>query len=82
MAGDFRANEQPMLTNMHNLWVREHNRIAEELRIVNPRWDDEKLFQEARRINIAEWQHIIFNEWLPITLGKTYMKAWKLFPLT
>merc|ERR1712192_292250 len=58
VAGDFRANEQPMLTNMHNLWVREHNRI-----------------EEARRINIAEWQHIIFNEWLPITLGTTYMKA-------
>merc|ERR1719341_2314748 len=81
-AGDLRANEQPMLTNMHNLWVREHNRIAKELRIVKPRWRDEKLFQEARRINIAEWQHIIFNEWLPITLGTNYMKIWNLLPLT
>ena len=82
VAGDLRANEQPMLTNMHNLWVREHNRIAEELRIVNPGWKDEKVFQETRRINTAEWQHIIFNEWLPILLGTKYMKTWKLLPLT
>ena len=40
VAGDFRANEQPMLTNMHNLWVTNHNRVAKELRIVNPRWRD------------------------------------------
>ena len=82
VAGDFRANEQPMLTNMHNLWVRNHNRVAKELRIVNPRWRDEKVFQEARRINIAQWQHIIFNEWLPILLGTSYMKTWNLLPLT
>ena len=75
-------NEQPMLTNMHNLWVREHNKIAQELRVVNPRWKNEKLFQEARRITIAEWQHIVFNEWLPILLGTDYMKAWDLLPLT
>ena len=82
MAGDFRVNEQPMLTNMHNLWVREHNRIAIKLRKVNPRWRNEKVFQEARRIVVAEWQHIIYNEWLPILVGSKFMNTWGLFPLS
>ena len=79
-AGDFRVNEQPGLSTMHTIWVREHNRIAGELGSMNTHWDGEKVFQETRRIVIAQWQHIIYNEWLPVLLGAEYMKTFNLLP--
>ena len=56
LAGDNRVNEQPGLTVYHTVWVREHNRLARHLAYLNPHWDDERLYQEARWIVIAEIQ--------------------------
>ena len=64
-----RVNEQVELTAIHTLWMREHNRVALRLHSINPQWDDERLFQESRRIVIAELQHIAYNEFLPVLLG-------------
>lgn len=74
-AGDDRANFEPSLAVLHTLWHREHNRIAEKLRELNPLWSDEIIYQETRRIVIAEIQHITYNEWLPIVVGRDYVEA-------
>ncbi len=54
---------------MHLIWLREHNRIAELLSKLVPGQTDEYYYQHARRIVIAEMQHIIYNEYLPIMIG-------------
>ncbi|XP_015434443.1 PREDICTED: peroxidase-like [Dufourea novaeangliae] len=74
-SGDHRVNANPQLAAIHTVWHREHNRIADKLGELNPNWSDETLYQEARRIVIAEIQHITYKEWMPILLGKRYTRA-------
>lgn len=80
-AGDNRVNQHPLLTLMHTLWVRNHNVHALKLKQVNPAWSDEKLFQEARRLTIAELQHITYSEYLPVILGSILSSYYSLMPL-
>lgn len=68
-AGDERVNENTLLVVIQTVWLREHNRVAKVLSQQHPSWDDERLFQEARRICIGEYQHILYTEWLPTIVG-------------
>ncbi|XP_063586936.1 uncharacterized protein LOC134764285 [Penaeus indicus] len=77
-AGDNRVNEQLVLAVVHTMMMREHNRIAIELYRYNPHWDDETLFQESRKIVAASIQHITYNEFLPMVLGKEVMHKYGL----
>ncbi|KAF0310238.1 Chorion peroxidase [Amphibalanus amphitrite] len=80
-AGDTRVNEQSLLAVTHTIWMREHNRIARALQARHSRWGDEQLYQEARRVLVAEWQHILYNEWLPVLIGFKYAEDHGLLPL-
>ena len=68
-AGDGRVNQQPLLVTLQTIWLREHNRVAQRLAQLMPDRDDEFLFQEARRIVVAEMQHITYTEYLPVIIG-------------
>ena len=69
LCGEVRCNEQFSLTVMHTVWVREHNLCAQNLARINPFWDDERLYQECRRIIGALIQKITYEDYLPKVLG-------------
>ena len=64
LAGDVRSNEQIGLTILHNLFLREHNRLANDLKQLNNNWTGNRIYHEARNIMIAKMQHITYNHWL------------------
>uniref|UniRef100_F6W3T9 Thyroid peroxidase n=1 Tax=Xenopus tropicalis TaxID=8364 RepID=F6W3T9_XENTR len=69
-AGEGRANEVITLAAVHTLWLREHNRIAKALKKLNPHWNSETTYQEARKIVGALHQIITFRDYMPKILGK------------
>lgn len=69
LVGDIRGNENVVLTSLHTLFVREHNRIAGLLQLMAPDSSDEEIFQLARKIIQAQLQRITYEEFLPALLG-------------
>lgn len=65
-----RCREKGAVGALHTLLLQEHNRIAQELARFNPSWADTTLFLEARRALTAQIQHITYNEFLPVVLGR------------
>lgn len=76
LAGDIRCNEQLGLIAIHTLFVREHNYWADRLASENPGWDDDAIYQAARKIVGAEVQIITYEEFLPALLGAYNLPAY------
>jgi len=70
LAGDIRVNENVELISMQTLFLREHNRLADQFAKADPKLTDEQIYQQARRIVVAELQVITYNEFIPALLGK------------
>ena len=67
---DARGDVHAGFTLLHTVFLRNHNRLAKELRQQNPGWNDENLYQEARKINGALLQHITYTQYLDTLLGE------------
>ena len=72
VAGDPRINDQFGLLSYHHLWALNHNYWANKLAQQNPSKSDEELFHLARQYNVAEFQSIAYNQFLPLLLGDVY----------
>eukprot|EP00737_Agarophyton_chilense_P001238 gb/GEZJ01001382.1/.p1 GENE.gb/GEZJ01001382.1/~~gb/GEZJ01001382.1/.p1 ORF type:complete len:657 (+),score=79.72 gb/GEZJ01001382.1/:338-2308(+) len=70
IAGDARVNEHPVLTTIHTIFLREHNNICSRLEEALPNMEPERMYEAARAVNIAQYQKVIYEEWLPAILGR------------
>ena len=69
-AGDPRAAENPSLTALQTLFVREHNWQVERLAAADPSLDGDALYERARAVVAAEIARITYDEFLPALLGE------------
>ena len=72
IAGDVRVSEHAFLASQHTVWVREHNRLCEEVNM-DPSHDDmseDAKFNLVRNVVIAKFQQVVLTEFLP-ALGIT-----------
>jgi hypothetical protein len=77
LGGDVRSNENVELTAIQTLFLREHNRQAASIAANNRSLSDEQIYQQARRVVIAELQAITYNEFLPALLGRGAMPGYR-----
>ncbi len=71
VAGDVRANENVLLTSLHTVFAREHNRLVDRIAVQQPELGAEQQYQLARKIVGAEMQIITYREFLPALMGPT-----------
>ena len=76
VAGDIRANEQLGLTAMHTLFVREHNRVADQIHKHSSRLSDDVIYEAARAWVGALIQVITYKEFLPVLLGPNALEPY------
>jgi len=69
VAGDVRAQENPDLTALQVLFVREHNFQVDQLHKEHPNWSGDMLYETAKAITTAEMVNITYSEFLPHLLG-------------
>jgi prostaglandin-endoperoxide synthase 2 len=65
-AGLERGNSTIFYSALNTIFLREHNRLCKELAAAHPEWndDDDRLFETARNINIAQLLKIIVEDYI------------------
>jgi len=64
-----RGNSSIGYVAISTIFMREHNRLAAGLKARNPGWNDERLFQTARNINIVILMKLVVEDYINHILG-------------
>lgn len=62
--GGDRANTSPFTAALNTLFLREHNRLCAVLEEAWPDWDDARVFETARNVNIAQLIRVVVEEYV------------------
>ncbi|SFE21270.1 peroxidase family protein [Nitrosomonas sp. Nm166] len=65
-----RGNSSVGYVAISTLFMREHNRICDQLKLENPTWDDERLFQTARMINTVILLKLVIEDYINHISGR------------
>ncbi|WP_299651895.1 peroxidase family protein [uncultured Tateyamaria sp.] len=80
--GGDRANSVPQVSMLNTLFLREHNRLASEIEMEYPDWDDDRVFETARNTVIVMFIKIVVEDYinhispLPFNLRADPSVAW------
>jgi peroxidase len=69
VCGDPRVMENPELTALTTLFMREHNYWVGILKGQHPGWSGDQLYYMAKAITTGEYQNIVYTEFLPTLIG-------------
>lgn len=69
VAGDARVNQQSGLTGMQTLFVLNHNWNADQIAAEHPDWSNDRVYELARALNVAEFEHIAYDEYVAKLVG-------------
>jgi peroxidase len=69
ITGDPRVMENPELSALTILFMREHNYWVGVLGAQHPGWSGDQRYQMAKAITTAEYQNIVYSEYLPVLIG-------------
>ena len=67
-----RGNSTILYTAISSIFMREHNRLCGMLADKHPDWDDDRLFQTARNINIVLLLKLTINEYINHLAGAPF----------
>lgn len=80
------GNSTAFYTAINTVFLREHNRLCDEIFRENPAWDDDRLFETARNTNIVQLLKIIIEDYINhlsstafklfVDIGSAERQAW------
>ncbi|MCA9138392.1 MAG: hypothetical protein KDB00_16590, partial [Planctomycetales bacterium] len=76
VAGDVRSSENPALSSLHTILLREHNRLATEIALAEPFLSGDEIYERARHFVAGLIQHITYNEYLPLLVGTNALSSY------
>lgn len=76
VGGDGRLNQQAQLLADQTVFLRNHNWHVDQLEQLHAGWSTERVYQTARALNEADFQHVVYDEYLKKLVGENALSTY------